>query len=544
MCQPQERHIPALHIHTSPEFEAEVLSQIQTRLEFLEDIGLGYLALDRGAPTLSGGEMRRIRLASQLGSGLTGVTYILDEPSIGLHPRDQERLIDALKELRDIGNSVLVVEHDRDTILAADYVIDFGPQAGNGGGEIVAIGAPDTFTNGSTPVEMIAESSSTDKRSSTKSLTQAYLSNEVEISVPKTRRKGTGKALAIFGAKTNNLRDIDVKIPLGTLTCVTGVSGCGKSSLVEGTLKPALESRSSIKTGDPEDHRYTHYISDGYREPIYNDYGQPEYESIRGVSYIKRLINVDQKSIGETPRSNPATYTDLFTKIRELFAEQHDAKTRGFNMGRFSFNLAQGQCHVCEGHRFNRVEMHFLPDVWMPCEACNSTGYSMETLEIRYKGKNIAEVLEMTVDEALTFFDESPRICRTLQMLTDVGLGYIKLGQSAPTLSGGEAQRVKLAKELARRQTGSTLYIMDEPTTGLHFDDIQKLLKVLNTLVDAGNTIIAVEHNIDVIKSADWIIDLGPEGSKDGGNVVAMGTPEKVATVQESHTARFLREVL
>ena len=535
---------PALHIHTSPEFEAEVLSQIQTRLEFLEGIGLGYLALDRGAPTLSGGEMRRIRLASQLGSGLTGVTYILDEPSIGLHPRDQERLIDALKELRDIGNSVLIVEHDRDTILAADYVIDFGPQAGNGGGEIVAIGAPDTFTNGNTPTGMIAESSSTDKPSSTKSLTQAYLSNEMEISVPKTRRKGTGKTLAIFGAKTNNLKDIDVKIPLGTLTCVTGVSGCGKSSLVEGTLKPALESRSSIKTGDPEDHRYSHYTSDDHQEPIYNDYGQPEYKSIRGVSYIKRLINVDQKAIGETPRSNPATYTDLFTKIRELFAEQHDAKTRGFGMGRFSFNLAQGQCHVCEGHRFNRIEMHFLPDVWIPCETCNSTGYSMDTLEIRYKGKNIAEVLEMTVDEALTFFDESPRICRTLQMLTDVGLGYIKLGQSAPTLSGGEAQRVKLAKELARRQTGSTLYIMDEPTTGLHFDDIQKLLTVLNRLVNAGNTIIAVEHNIDVIKSADWIIDLGPEGSKGGGNVVAMGTPEEVASVQESHTARFLREVL
>ena len=347
-----------------------------------------------------------------------------------------------------------------------------------------------------------------------------------------------------MGRRTNNLKDINVKIPLGTLTCVTGVSGCGKSSLVEGTLKPALESRSSIKTGDPEDRRYSHHTSDGDREPIYNDYGQPEYKNIRGVSYIKRLINVDQKSIGETPRSNPATYTDLFTKIRELFAEQHDAKTRGYNMGRFSFNLAQGQCHVCEGHRFNRVEMHFLPDVWIPCETCNSTGYSMDTLEIRYKGKNIAEVLEMTVDEALTFFDENPRICRTLQMLTDVGLGYIKLGQSAPTLSGGEAQRVKLAKELARRQTGSTLYIMDEPTTGLHFDDIQKLLKVLNTLVDADNTIIAVEHNIDVIKSADWIIDLGPEGSKGGGNVVAMGTPEEVASVQESHTARFLREVL
>ena len=521
---------PALHIHTSPEFEAEVLHQIQTRLQFLEDIGLGYLALDRGAPTLSGGEMRRIQLASQLGSGLTGVTYILDEPSIGLHPRDQERLIAALKELRDIGNSVLVVEHDRDTILAADHVIDFGPQAGKGGGEIVAIGTPDTFQQSTI--------------SNQQSVTQAYLSDEVEIPVPKTRRKGTGKELSIAGAKTNNLKDINVKIPLGTLTCVTGVSGCGKSSLVEGTLKPALESRSSIKTGDPKNRQYTHYIGDGQREPIYNDYGVPEYGSIRGVSHIKRLINVDQKAIGETPRSNPATYTDLFTKIRELYAEQHDAKLRGYSMGAFSFNLAQGQCHVCEGHRFNRVEMHFLPDVWMPCETCNSTGYSLETLEIRYKGKNIAEVLAMTVDEALEFFDENARICRTLQMLTDVGLGYIELGQSATTLSGGEAQRVKLAKELARRQTGSTLYIMDEPTTGLHFDDIQKLLKVLNKLVDAGNTIIAVEHNIDVIKSADWIIDLGPEGSKGGGAVVAMGTPEKVAKVQESHTARFLREVL
>ena len=534
---------PALHVHTSPEFEAEVLRQIRIRLQFLEDIGLGYLSLDRMAPTLSGGEMRRIRLASQLGSGLTGVTYILDEPSIGLHPRDQECLINALKELRDIGNSVLVVEHDRDTILAADHVIDFGPKAGKAGGEIVAIGTPDTFTNSTNPKQ----------KSSTKSLTQAYLSNEVEIPVPKDRRKGTGKELAIFGAKTNNLKDIDVKIPLGTLTCVTGVSGCGKSSLVEGTLKPALESRSSInKTSDADEDilsihdidDHMKYINNREREPIYNDYGQPEYRSIRGVTQIKRLINVDQKAIGETPRSNPATYTDLFTKIRELFAEQHDAKMRGFNIGNFSFNLTYGQCHVCEGHRFNRIEMHFLPDVWMPCEACNSTGYSDETLEIRYQGKNIAEVLDMTVDEALTFFSENSRICRTLQMLADVGLGYIQLGQSATTLSGGEAQRVKLAKELARRTTGSTLYIMDEPTTGLHFDDIQKLLKVLNKLVDAGNTIITVEHNLDIIKSADWIIDLGPEGSKNGGEVVAMGTPEEVAAVQESHTARFLREVL
>ena len=535
---------PALHGHTSPEFEAEVLIQIQTRLQFLEDIGLGYLALDRGAPTLSGGEMRRIQLASQLGSGLTGVTYILDEPSIGLHPRDQERLISALKELRNIGNSVLVVEHDRDTILAADHVIDFGPQAGKGGGEIIAVGTPDTFTKGDSAVGAISESRDVDGPSSAKSLTRAYLSNEVEIPVPETRRKGTGKKLTIYGAKTNNLKNIDVKIPFGTLTCVTGVSGCGKSSLVEGTLKPALENRSAIRTGEPRDRRYGYAMADGHREPIYNDYGLPEYESIRGVSHIKRLINVDQKAIGETPRSNPATYTDLFTKIRELFAEQHDAKMRGFTRGSFSFNLSAGQCPVCEGHRFNRVEMHFLPDVWMPCEACNSTGYSPDTLEVRYKGKNIAEVLDMTVDEALTFFSENSRICQTLQMLADVGLGYIQLGQSATTLSGGEAQRIKLAKELARRQMGATLYIMDEPTTGLHFDDIQKLLKVLNRLVDAGNTIIAVEHNIDVIKSADWIIDLGPEGSKGGGEVVAMGTPEEVAKVQESHTARFLREVL
>ena len=529
---------PALHMHTSPEFEAEVLSQIQTRLQFLEDIGLGYLALDRGAPTLSGGEMRRIQLASQLGSGLTGVTYILDEPSIGLHPRDQERLISALKELRDIGNSVLVVEHDRDTILAADHVIDFGPQAGKGGGEIIAIGTPDTFTNGGTPMP------DADKKPSPKSLTRAYLSNEVEIPVPQTRRKGTGKKLEICGAATNNLKGINVQIPFGTLTCVTGVSGCGKSSLVEGTLKPALESRRSIKTDEPRDQRYGYDTAGEPPALIHNDYGLPAYKSIRGITEIKRLINVDQKAIGETPRSNPATYTDLFTKIRELFAEQHDAKMRGFTRGSFSFNLSGGQCHVCEGHRFNRVEMHFLPDVWMPCEACNSTGYGPDTLEIRYKGKNIAEVLDMTVDEALTFFSDNARICRTLQMLADVGLGYIQLGQSATTLSGGEAQRVKLAKELARRQTGSTLYIMDEPTTGLHFDDIQKLLKVLNRLVDTGNTIIAIEHNIDIIKSADWIIDLGPEGSKGGGEVVAMGTPEEVAAVQESHTARFLREVL
>ncbi|MDE0634994.1 MAG: excinuclease ABC subunit UvrA [Candidatus Poribacteria bacterium] len=521
-----------LHTHTSPEFEAQLLRQIQIRLKFLEDIGLGYLGLDRPAPTLSGGEIRRIRLASQLGTGLTGVTYILDEPSIGLHPRDQERLILAMKDLRDIGNSVLVVEHDRDTILSADHIIDFGPKAGKQGGKIVATGSPTTFTN-SEPISFLEQTESdSDAATSTsqdKGLTQAYLSDEMQIPVPAVRRKGPGKWLKLSGAKTNNLKNIDIKIPYGTLTCVTGVSGCGKSSLIEGTLRPALETRRSIRKGE---------------ERTNSPYGTAMYDSIQGTSSIERVIHIDQKPIGETPRSNPATYTDLFTKIREMFAELPDAKLRGFNRGRFSFNLSYGQCEVCDGQRFNRVEMHFLPDVWIPCENCNSTGYNAETLEVRYKGKNIAEVLQMTVQEALELFSNINRIKRPLQTLADVGLDYIQLGQAATTLSGGEAQRVKLAKELARRQTGTTLYIMDEPTTGLHFDDVQKLLNVLNKLVDAGNTIVTIEHNIDVIKSADWVIDLGPEGSEGGGNLVAMGTPEEVAEVEESHTARFLREVL
>ena len=520
-----------LHTHTSPEFEAQLLRQIQIRLKFLEDIGLGYLGLDRPAPTLSGGEIRRIRLASQLGTGLTGVTYILDEPSIGLHPRDQERLILAMKDLRDIGNSVLVVEHDRDTILSADHIIDFGPEAGKQGGKIVATGSPTAFT-ASEPIseaKTAADSDETKSTSQDKGLTQAYLSDEMQIPVPAVRRKGSGKWLKLFGAKTNNLKGIDIEIPYGTLTCVTGVSGCGKSSLIEGTLRPALEARKSVRKGNGQ--------SD-------NSYGAALYDSIQGTSSIERLIHIDQKPIGETPRSNPATYTDLFTKIREMFAELPDAKLRGFNRGRFSFNLSYGQCEVCDGQRFNRVEMHFLPDVWIPCENCNSTGYNAETLEVRYKGKNIAEVLQMTVQEALELFSNINRIKRPLQTLADVGLDYIQLGQAATTLSGGEAQRVKLAKELARRQTGTTLYIMDEPTTGLHFDDVQKLLNVLNKLVDAGNTIVAIEHNIDVIKSADWVIDLGPEGSEGGGNLVAMGTPEEVVEVEESHTARFLRQVL
>ncbi len=527
---------PRLHIHTSPEFEAQLLRQIQFRLRFLEDIGLGYLGLDRTAPTLSGGEIRRIRLASQLGTGLTGVTYILDEPSIGLHPRDQERLILAMKDLRDIGNSVLVVEHDRDTIMSSDHVIDFGPKAGKQGGEIVATGTPKAFSkidpipSEHTSFSDNGDDSSTPTTSQTmKGLTQSYLSNEMQIPVPAVRRKGSGKFLKLFGAKTNNLKSIDINIPFGTLTCVTGVSGCGKSSLIEGTLRPALESRKSIRQGNQDS---------------VNDYGNAEYDKIQGTSAIERIIHIDQKPIGETPRSNPATYTDLFTKIREMYAELPDAKQRGFNRGRFSFNLSYGQCEVCDGQRYNRVEMHFLPDVWIPCENCNSTGYNAETLEVKYKGKNIAQVLQMTVLEALELFGNINRIKRTLQTLADVGLDYIQLGQSATTLSGGEAQRVKLAKELARKQTGTTLYIMDEPTTGLHFDDVQKLLNVLNKLVDAGNTIVAVEHNLDVIKSADWVIDLGPEGSDAGGFLVAMGTPEEVAEVEESHTARFLREVL
>ena len=478
-----------LHTHTSPEFEAQLLRQIQIRLKFLENIGLGYLGLDRPAPTLSGGEIRRIRLASQLGTGLTGVTYILDEPSIGLHPRDQERLILAMKDLRDIGNSVLVVEHDRDTILASDHIIDFGPKAGKLGGEIVATGSPATFTDTAPIVVPIQPADDSDEATSApqeKGLTQAYLSDEMQIPVPAVRRKGSGKWLKLFGAKTNNLKNIDIQIPFGTLTCVTGVSGCGKSSLIEGTLRPALEARRSIKKGDAQ---------------MDNPYGTVMYDSIQGTGAIERVIHIDQKPIGETPRSNPATYTDLFTKIREMFAELPDAKLRGFNRGRFSFNLSYGQCEVCDGQRFNRVEMHFLPDVWIPCENCNSTGYNAETLEVRYKGKNIAEVLQMTVQEALELFSNINRIKRPLQTLADVGLDYIQLGQAATTLSGGEAQRVKLAKELARRQTGTTLYIMDEPTTGLHFDDVQKLLNVLNKLVDAGNTIVAIEHNIDVIKS-------------------------------------------
>lgn len=482
----------------------DLLREIQNRLQFLADIGLHYLTLSRPAPSLSGGEMQRIRLASQLGSGLTGVMYILDEPTIGLHQKDNERLLNALKRLRDLGNSVLVIEHDSETMLTSDHILDFGPNAGKLGGEIVAVGSP------------------TEIQGNEKSITGRYLVGAQKIEIPTERRAGKGERLELFNVRINNLNGIDVKIPLGTLTCVTGVSGSGKSSLVEETIYPALAgslNRTQIaKAG--------------------------KFKQIRGMDFLDKVIHIDQQPIGETPRSNPATYTDLFTKIRYLFADLPDAKIRGFGTRRFSFNQKSGQCETCHGHGYNKIEMHFLADVWVKCETCGGTGYNSETLQVRYKGKNVAEILAMTVKEALDHFYNVPSIRKGLQMLYDVGLDYIELGQSATTLSGGESQRVKLARELAKRSTGRTIYIMDEPTTGLHFDDVQKLLVVLNRLVDKGNTIIVIEHNLDVIKCADWVIDLGPDGGDEGGEVVAMGTPEDVAAVPPSHTGRFLQKVL
>ena len=485
------------------EIGRELLKEIRQRLRFLVDIGLHYLTLDRPAPSLSGGEMQRIRLASQLGSGLTGVTYILDEPSIGLHQRDQERLLNALKGLRDLGNSVLVVEHDLETMLASDHILDFGPRAGKFGGEIVAAGSP------------------TEIQQSESSLTGSYLTGKLKIGVPPQRRQGKGEWIEMVGVRTNNLQNIDVEIPLGTLTCVTGVSGSGKSSLIEETLYPILISNLNRTRTWAGKHRM-----------------------IRGLEHLDKVINIDQQPIGDTPRSNPATYTDLFTKIRYLFADLPDAQVHGFDSRRFSFNQKTGQCETCRGHGFNKIEMHFLADVWVKCETCGGTGYNHETLQIYYKGKNIADILAMTVQEALEHFQSIPAIYRPLQMLYDVGLDYIELGQAATTLSGGESQRVKLARELSKRSTGKTIYIMDEPTTGLHFDDVQKLLMVISRLVDKGNTIVVIEHNMDVIKSADWIIDLGPDGGAEGGEVIAMGTPEQVMDVEESHTGRFLRKVL
>ncbi len=481
----------------------KIISEISSRLSFLNDVGLDYLSLDRSADTLSGGEAQRIRLASQIGSGLTGVMYVLDEPSIGLHQRDNDRLIGTLKHLRDLGNSVLVVEHDEDMIRASDYVIDIGPGAGEHGGNIIAEGTPKQIQNHPT------------------SLTGAYLSGKEGIEVPKNRLAPGEKYLKIIGATGNNLKNVDIDIPLGLLTCVTGVSGSGKSTLINDTLHHAVAQHLYGSNAEPATHK-----------------------EIQGLEHFDKVINVDQSPIGRTPRSNPATYTGLFTPIRELFAGVPAARERGYEAGRFSFNVRGGRCETCEGDGVLKVEMHFLPDVYVPCDVCHGKRYNRETLDIRYKGKNIHEVLSMTIEQAHDFFDAVPTVKRKLKTLLDVGLGYVKLGQSATTLSGGEAQRVKLSLELSKRDTGRTLYILDEPTTGLHFHDIQLLLKVIHTLKKHGNTIIIIEHNLDVIKTADWIIDLGPEGGGGGGEIIATGTPEDVAKVAKSYTGKYLAPLL
>ncbi|MCF6096987.1 excinuclease ABC subunit UvrA [Thermovorax subterraneus] len=481
----------------------QVLKEIKNRLQFLIDVGLDYLTLDRPAGTLSGGESQRIRLATQIGSRLVGVLYILDEPSIGLHQRDNERLIRTLKELRDLGNTVLVVEHDEDTMRAADYIIDIGPGAGEHGGRVVAAG----------PVEVIEKCE--------ESLTGKFLSGKLKIPVPPKRRKPDGRWIVLRGCREHNLKDIDVKFPVGLFTCVTGVSGSGKSTLVNEILYKALKEKlSGVKTR-PGD-----------------------FDGIEGVEYVEKVINIDQSPIGRTPRSNPATYTGVFNDIREVFSLTPEARMRGYKPGRFSFNVKGGRCEACKGDGIIKIEMHFLADVYVPCEVCKGKRYNRETLEVKYKGKSIADVLDMTVDEALEFFQNLPKIRRKLETLRDVGLGYIKLGQSSTTLSGGEAQRVKLAAELSRKNNGGTVYILDEPTTGLHPADIKKLLDVLHRLVDGGSTVIVIEHNLDVIKTADYVIDLGPEGGDAGGEIVAQGTPEDVAANEKSYTGHFLKKVL
>lgn len=482
---------------------AQILKEIKNRLGFLRSVGLQYLTLSRSAASLSGGESQRIRLATQIGSSLMGVLYILDEPSIGLHQRDNDKLLKTLQDLRDLGNTLLVVEHDEDTMRAADYIVDVGPGAGVHGGEIVAAGTPEEVMK--TPG----------------SITGDYLSGRRNIPVPEHRRPGNGKHLKIFGARENNLRGVDVDIPLGTFTCVTGVSGSGKSSLVNEILYKKLGAdlnRVKVRPG--------------------------KHDRIEGEEYLDKVIDIDQSPIGRTPRSNPATYTGLFNDIRELFASTQDAKTRGYGPGRFSFNTRGGRCEACQGDGLLKIEMHFLPDIYVPCEVCKGRRYNRETLEVRYKGKNIYEVLEMTVDEALPFFENLPKIYNRLKTLEEVGLGYVKLGQASTTLSGGEAQRVKLATELSKRSTGKTIYILDEPTTGLHSYDVQRLIDVLQKLVDAGNTIVVIEHNLDVIKTADHIIDLGPEGGDGGGTIVCTGTPEEVAAYPGSYTGQYLARML
>ena len=480
----------------------EIVKEIKTRLDFLLEVGLDYLSLNRQSASLSGGESQRIRLATQIGSQLVNVLYILDEPSIGLHQRDNERLIKSLKELRDIGNTVIVVEHDKDMMLAADYVVDIGPKAGRKGGEVVFQG---------TPQDMLKQHT----------ITSMYLNGEMNIEIPKQRRKGNGKSLILHGAKGNNLKNIDVEFPLGKLIVVTGVSGSGKSTLINETLQPILSK-----------HFYR-----SLKEPL-------EYDSIEGIENIDKIVDVDQSPLGRTPRSNPATYTGVFSDIRSLFVNLPEAKIRGYKPGRFSFNVKGGRCEACNGNGYKTIEMNFLPDVMVPCEVCHGKRYNRETLEVRYKGKSIADVLEMTVNQAVEFFENVPDILRKIKTIQDVGLGYIRLGQPSTTLSGGESQRVKLATELSKKDTGRTLYILDEPTTGLHFEDIRILMDVLQKLVDRGNTVIVIEHNLDVIKMADHIIDIGPEGGRAGGKVCATGTPEYVAKSKNSFTALFLKEEL
>ena len=480
-----------------------IVKEIRDRLTFLRSVGLGYLTLARSSASLSGGESQRIRLATQIGSSLVGVLYILDEPSIGLHQRDNEKLLNTLRELRDIGNTLIVVEHDEDTMRAADYIVDVGPGAGIHGGKIVCTGTAEDIMN------------------CKESITGQYLSGLKKIPVPAKRRKGNGKSLKIIGARENNLKNIDAEIPLGEFVCITGVSGSGKSSLINEILykKLATELNGAKKVAGA-------------------------HTSILGIDNLDKVIAIDQSPIGRTPRSNPATYTGVFTDIRDLFASTADAKARGYKANRFSFNVKGGRCEACQGDGIVKIEMHFLADIYVPCDVCKGARYNRETLEVKYKGKNIYDVLEMTVEEGLEFFSSIPKIKRKLQTLYDVGLGYIKIGQPATTLSGGEAQRVKLSTELSRRSTGKTVYILDEPTTGLHTADVHKLIEVLHRLVDNGNSVIVIEHNLDVIKTADWILDLGPEGGDGGGEIIAQGTPEQVAATESSFTGQYLKKLL
>jgi excinuclease ABC subunit A len=488
---------------TDRQIARQILKEITARLSFMKNVGLDYLSLERKAATLSGGEAQRIRLATQIGSSLVGVLYILDEPSIGLHQRDNQRLIDTLLYLRDIGNTLVVVEHDEQTLRTADYIVDLGPGAGVHGGEVVAQGSPEEV--------MLNEAS----------LTGQYLSGKLFIELPAQRRPGNGLFIEISGCREHNLKNIDIRFPLGAFTCITGVSGSGKSTLLSDLLYPVISNR-IMKTSWPEG----------------------EYRSIEGLGNIDKIINIDQSPIGRTPRSNPATYVGVFTHIRDLFANLPESKTRGWKPGRFSFNVKGGRCENCQGDGTIKIEMNFLPDVYITCDVCHGRRFNSETLDVRYKGKNIAEILDMTIEEAAAFFAHIPQIANRMNSLLSVGLGYVKVGQSALTLSGGEAQRVKLAFELAKRSTGKTLYFMDEPTTGLHFADVKQLMEVIQRLVDAGNSVVMIEHNLDVVKQADWIIDLGPEGGDRGGTIVAEGLPEYIASVPASYTGMYLGKIL